>query len=263
MGSQVVLDVFARLSRTSVTRRGTPNIAKRSSLETVWWSKMYSNGRSRLFDRKRPVPASFSFSTRSTARLKRTGERLASDSYQSAPKAAIYAAFPLPRAAFSSAALGMWHFGIRERHDRRLASIFAESMMKRRCSRVTMPSATSFLRHSLAFDRTLQILRKNDASCRTFTREAQRLGVELCGLLPLADRFHDCGTQQRQARETLNVAFGNTFISRDLSGGVAELHAGHPQCKAFAQSGTHLGRHGFGRSGFVISGLTAPNQGAG
>jgi hypothetical protein len=46
-------------------------------------SKMDSNRRSRLFDRKRPVPASFRFSTRSTARLKRTGERLASDSDQS------------------------------------------------------------------------------------------------------------------------------------------------------------------------------------
>jgi hypothetical protein len=46
----------------------------------------------------------------------------------------------------------------------------------------------------------------------------QRLGVKLCGLLPLADRFHDCGTHERQARETLDVALGNTFVSRDLSG---------------------------------------------
>jgi len=39
--------------------------------------------RSRLFDRKRPVPGSFSFSVTMTARLKRTGEGLASDSDQS------------------------------------------------------------------------------------------------------------------------------------------------------------------------------------
>ena len=46
----------------------------------------------------------------------------------------------------------------------------------------------------------------------------QRLGVKLCGLLPLADRFHDCGTHERQAPETLDVALGNTFVPRDLSG---------------------------------------------
>jgi hypothetical protein len=32
------------------------------------------------------------------------------------------------------------------------------------------------------------------------------------GLLPLADRFHDCGWYERQARETLDVALGNTLI---------------------------------------------------
>jgi hypothetical protein len=44
---------------------------------------MDSNRRSRLFDRKRPVPASFVSPSRLTARLKRTGEGLASDSDQS------------------------------------------------------------------------------------------------------------------------------------------------------------------------------------
>ena len=38
------------------------------------------------------------------------------------------------------------------------------------------------------------------------------------GLLPLADSFHDCGCYERQARETLAVALGNTFVSRNLSG---------------------------------------------
>src|SRR5438552_5756013 len=44
----------------------------------------------------------------------------------------------------------------------------------------------------------------------------QGLGVELCGLLPLADRFHDCGGYERQARETLDVALANNFVARDL-----------------------------------------------
>ena len=44
----------------------------------------------------------------------------------------------------------------------------------------------------------------------------QRLGVELCGLLPMADRFHDCGCHESQAGQTLGVALANTFVSRDL-----------------------------------------------
>src|SRR5216684_1397918 len=61
---------------------------------------------------------------------------------------------------------------------------------------------------------------KSIALRRPFERQIdaveQRLGVELCGLLPLADRFHDCGRYERQAREPLDVALGNTFVSRDL-----------------------------------------------
>jgi hypothetical protein len=47
---------------------------------TAWRSKMDSNRRSRLFERKRPLNDSFGFSARRMAQLKRTGERLASDS---------------------------------------------------------------------------------------------------------------------------------------------------------------------------------------
>ena len=32
----------------------------------------------------------------------------------------------------------------------------------------------------------------------------------------MADRFHDCGGYERQARETFDVAFANTFAQRDL-----------------------------------------------
>ncbi len=58
------------------------------------------------------------------------------------------------------------------------------------------------------------------ALCRPFERQInaveQRLGIEFCGLLPLPDRFHDCGWYERQAREMLDVALANTFVSRDL-----------------------------------------------
>jgi hypothetical protein len=47
---------------------------------TRWRSKMDSNRRSRLFDRKWPFPANFRFSVSAPAQLERTGEPLASDS---------------------------------------------------------------------------------------------------------------------------------------------------------------------------------------
>jgi hypothetical protein len=62
----------------------------------------------------------------------------------------IYARF-----LFALSCLFRWRIGnvARERQDRRLASIFAGSMMKRRPSRMTTPSATSWLSDALAFGR--------------------------------------------------------------------------------------------------------------
>src|SRR5262249_550097 len=66
----------------------------------------------------------------------------------------------------------------------------------------------------------------------------QRLGVELRGLLPLPDRFHDCRCYERQARETLDVALGNTFVSCDLG---ERVHpAGHQFVKPHPRT-----RYGF------------------
>ena len=68
-----------------------------------------------------------------------------------------------------------------------------------------------------------------------------------CGLLPLADRFHDCGGYERQARETLDVALANTFVSRDLGERVhpagRQLVKPHPRTRyGFEQCRVYLAR---------------------
>lgn len=75
----------------------------------------------------------------------------------------------------------------------------------------------------------------------------QRFGSELCELLPLADRFHDYGWYERQARETLDIAFANTFVSRDLGKRAdttgRQLVKPHPRARyGFEQCRVYLAR---------------------
>jgi hypothetical protein len=65
--------------------------------------------------------------------------------------------------------------------------------------------------------------------------------------LPLADRFHDCGGDERQARETLEVALANTSF-RAISAGewtrpdASSSNHALARATAFGEPGSKLGR---------------------